>query len=46
MSDQIIESQKALLVEQAVKFEAVVKSKKGTVTWDNNLELENYVQKV
>ena len=51
MSSQIIESQKPMLVEQAVQFETVVKNVKGAsgkkqqsqlglITWDNAEELE------
>lgn len=37
-----------MLIDQAVRFEDVVKNtkKKGMITWDNAMELENYVTKV
>ncbi|CAD8135851.1 unnamed protein product [Paramecium octaurelia] len=48
MSDQIIECQKPMLINQAVRFEDTVKNskKKNSITWENTQELENYVQKV
>lgn len=55
MSDQIVESQKPMLVEQAMNFENVVKNMKiapknkkvgGSITWDNAEELEMYITKI
>lgn len=51
MSDQIVESQSPMLVEQAMNFENLIKNmrvgktKKG-LTWENTEELENYISKI
>lgn len=54
MSSQIIPSQKPMVLEQALLFEeTVLNSKKGTkktglqaISWDNALELEEYIRRV
>ena len=50
MSSQIIDSQKRLLLDAAIHFEEEVKSaqnmRNGTVTWQNPVEVEEYIQKV
>ena len=52
MGTQMIDCQKPMMLEKAAEFESLIKNvnsnkgSKGTVTWSDPIEIENYIKKV